>query len=191
MTIFFVKLSKVFNALRGHDVNKSPVLFYAFDHGELNAGYVTQPRLLDLAIRRGHHQAVGDLLQRGANPNLNTHFSGPAVNEAVRTGDLEMLDIVVKGGGDVNAINKAGAMSLHEAVTLNDKTVSLQMIDYLLDKGARLDGKNSLDMTPVQWAHQLNRPEAAARLEAVARLETAVGARPSAPKNAAHKPPRP
>lgn len=185
MTIFFVKLSKAFNALRGHDVNKSPVLFYAFDHGELNAGYLTQPRLLDLAIRRGHHQDVGYLLQLGANPNLNTHFSGPAVNEAVRTGDLKMLDIVVKGGGDVNATNKAGAMSLHEAVSLHDKTVSLQMIDYLLDKGARLDGKNSLDMTPLQWARKLNNPEAAARLEAAAQAP-----RNEAPKNAAPKPPQ-
>lgn len=177
--MFLYKLSKVFNALRPETVNKSPVVFYAFDHGRLNGGYVTTPRPLDLAIRSGDHAAVQSLLDRGAKPNLNTHFSGPAVNEAVRTGDLLMIDLVVQGGGDVNAPNKAGAMSLHEAVPYHDTAVSLQMIDYLLDKGARLDMKNSVDCTPAEWARRLGRPEALARLEAAAAL-----------KNVQPKPPR-
>lgn len=184
MTVFFQKLSNVFNALRGHDVNKSPVLFYAFDHGALNAGYVTQPRLLDLAIRGGNHTDVQMLLDLGAKPNLTTHFSGPATNEAVRTGDIAMVERIVKGGGDVNAPNKAGSMSLHEAVALYDKDASLAIIDYLLEKGARLDMKNSVDCTPAAWARQLQRPEALARLEA------AEAARAAAPKNAQPKPPQ-
>jgi hypothetical protein len=184
MTIYFEKLSKVFNALRDQGVNKSPVLFYAFDHGRLNVGYVTQPRLLDIVIRNGSHAHVNLLLKAGANPNLTTHFSGPATNEAVRTGDMSMVDLIVKGGGDVNMPNKAGSMSLHEAVSYHDTAVSVQMIDYLLEKGARLDMKNSLGMTPAEWARQLGKPEALARLDAAAQIRAA------ALKNAAPKPPR-
>lgn len=184
MAVYFERLSKIFNALRGQDVNKSPVLFYAFDHGAFNAGYVTQPRILDLAIRARNHADVQRLLGLGANPNLNTHFSGPAVNEAVRTGDLSMVGRIVRGGGDVNTVNKAGSMSLHEAVALYDNVASLAIIDYLLEKGARLDMKNSMDCTPAEWARQLGKQEA------LARLETAAAARAAVPKAAQPKPPR-
>ena len=166
MTIIFEKLSRAFNKLRPDTVNKSPWLL-------TTEGIATLPRPLDLAIRARDHASVQKLLDLGAKPNLNTHFSGPALNEAVRIQDLSMVQRVVRGGGDVDGANKAGSTPLHEAAALYDRHAAVLIAEFLLGKGARLDLKNDMGFTPAEWARELgNQPvfdclQAAARQRAV------------------------
>ena len=153
MTVTFDRLSKIFNALTPNTVNKSPRLLF-FEHGWF--GVAKLPRPLDEAIRDRDHAEVERLLAKGANPNLSSHFSGPALKEAVTTGDLSLVKLIVEKGGDINGVNTANATALHAAISdLRGRPEQQEVMEYLLSQNPRLDIKSSAGDTPLEWARQL------------------------------------
>jgi ankyrin repeat protein len=102
------------------------------------------------------------LLERGADPSLsNASGTTPLMaasgvemfnpNEDSGTNEeaLECVTIAVEAGGDVNQANKAGDTALHGAAWRGANDI----IQLLVDKGARLDAKNRAGLTPLQIAN--------------------------------------
>ena len=111
--------------------------------------------------------AIALLLKYGANPKLaNTRGMTPLVAAAgvgsvdadtrgwYNTDDVQQrviasLDLLLKAGGDVNATDpQRGATLLHGAAFWGWNDV----VKYLVDKGAKLDAKDSRGFTPVDSA---------------------------------------
>lgn len=159
--IVYFRLSDIFNKLRPKGVNTAPLLFYS--EGKTIFGAMKCARPLDVAIGSRDIKQVEALLDKGANPNLVSNATGPAIKEAAKTGDLDIVKLVHKRGGDVNGRDSVGGTALHASISemydFNSKE-QLAVMEYLLDHGARNDFTNSCDMTPLEWARQLQRPEA-------------------------------
>jgi hypothetical protein len=159
--ITYDKLSHVFNKLRPKGVNTAPWLF--FSEKGTPFGIAKLPRPLDLAVGGRDIKQVEALLDKGANPNLVTHFSGPAIKDAAKVYEPDIVKLLHKRGADVNGTDTAGGTALHAAISeMYSFNIDAQteIIQYLLDNGARTDMKNSCDMTALEWARQLQRPEA-------------------------------
>jgi ankyrin repeat protein len=184
MTVIFERLSKVFNALIPNTVNKSPRMIF-FEHGKFGIAKTARP--LDEALRAHDHAEVERLLKKGANPNLRTHFTGPALNEAVRTGDLALVKTVIEHGGDINGVNMADTCALHMAVSeLRDLPQQKDILEYLLSLNPRLDIKNSCHATPLEWAKQLGDEEGERVLAKAAGVDPLVELKPFLQKDGSY-----
>jgi uncharacterized protein len=103
------------------------------------------------------------LLDNGADPKLTTVDGSTALMVAAGVGiwapgenpgtEEEALAAVKLafevGGGDVNAVNKEGDSALHGAIYRGG---SIPVAKFLIDKGARLDVRNSQGWTPLTVA---------------------------------------
>ncbi len=81
-----------------------------------------------------------------------------AVAEAVRQGDHQAVQALLRQEQDVNAWDKLGTPALHWAVRVNDQ----RMVSLLLDAGADVNGANRYGQVPIHVAVQ-NRHAAMAR----------------------------
>src|ERR1700732_1229472 len=61
------------------------------------------------AAMKGNKEAVRSLLQRKANVNTPQIDGTTALDWAVRANDLEMARLLIQGGANVSAANRAGA----------------------------------------------------------------------------------
>lgn len=147
--IEFTKLSKVFNALIPNTANKPTRVFF-YERGAFGMAQMSRP--LDEAIQQRDAAKISALLDQGANPSLCTHFTGPALNEAVKTCDMQIMRLLTDRGADVHAANKAGTTPLHLAVAAWDATVRPQMIAHLLSLGANPLAQNCFGDTPMDTA---------------------------------------
>lgn len=77
--------------------------------------------------------------------------SASAVIEAVRTGDLETVRMLVAGAVDVNVPQDDGATALHWAAHRND----LEVATLLVEAGANVNVANELGATPL-WLAAVN-----------------------------------
>lgn len=130
--------------------------------GEINPPPGSTP--LYRAARSIDLTAVQLLLDAGANPSQalddgSTPLMAAAglgaprsSDEVVEAGDrndpVEVLQLLVARGADVNAANKAGMTALHYAAQRGSERV----IEFLARQGARLDAKNGQGRTPVDLA---------------------------------------
>ncbi len=69
----------------------------------------------------------------------------PPIVKASRENDLDAVMTLVAAGADVNAADGAGTTALHNAAHLGN----LDMLRFLLEKGARIDPKNRWGATPL------------------------------------------
>ncbi len=117
------------------------------------------------AAKAGDVVVVSMLLEKGANPNLVTRnginplmaAAGLGTNESrMRSGRKKTekeahrhsLDLCLKAGVDVNAIDSKGQTALHGAAQKGWD----QVVQYLADHDARLDVKDKKGLTPVDAA---------------------------------------
>lgn len=140
---------------QGTGVNKAPLQAVFFESATSPVSLLKLPRQLDSAVRARDMDAVMDLLKQGADPNLTTHFSGPALTEAADwVADVEMMKLLVRYGADVNQSNNAGTTPLHKVITnasLNNNKAE-EAFRYLLSAGANPDApRNELGYTPREW----------------------------------------
>lgn len=91
-----------------------------------------------------------------------------AVALAAQCGHADVLALLVDAGEDPNRFNPPGTHShsppLHQAIAAGH----LSVVKLLIDRGARLDIKDSIYQgTPLGWAEHCNRPEIASYLKSL------------------------
>jgi ankyrin repeat protein len=113
-----------------------------------------------LAAATGDARVMKTLVAKGADPNLTTSDDTTPLMAAAgisRTEDrtkeevtnaLEALKLTVELGGDVNHVNRNGLTAMHGAAY----TGADEIVQYLADKGARLDVNDKFGETPLSIA---------------------------------------
>lgn len=92
----------------------------------------TEPRLID-AVKAGHHQSVRTLLhQPGNDVNAREVDGTTALHWAVRSNDLETVQLLLRAGADATAANRYGVTPL----TLAAVNGSAPVIEALVKAGA-------------------------------------------------------
>ncbi|TNF70057.1 MAG: ankyrin repeat domain-containing protein [Gammaproteobacteria bacterium] len=91
----------------------------------------------------GVKKALENIVHINASDNMGT-----ALHHAVRCGNLEMAEILLNKGADINVLNEHFGTPLHFAVSQNNQ----EMVKFLLKKGADINIVNNEGLTPVQFA---------------------------------------
>ena len=92
---------------------------------------------LGKAVRNKQHELVEFMLANGASP-LHADGSSPALIDAVRNGDLHVVELLISAGANVDTIKNNGATPLRVARTR--KLVEIEKA--LLDAGAQNPGRD-------------------------------------------------
>ncbi|MCL5436628.1 MAG: ankyrin repeat domain-containing protein [Candidatus Dependentiae bacterium] len=112
--------------------------------GDINVRNYWRETALHVAAEYSSYEVVKRLLEYGANMKLRSTEDESAFDVAVRAGRLDIIDLFLKKGMAINAIDKCGLTALH-------KTGDLETIEYLVQRGARLR-KNVWGKTPLDTA---------------------------------------
>lgn len=115
------------------------------------------------AAKAGDAEVIALLLEKGADPKLTTRnginpimaAAGLGTNESDGVGRkktekeaIDSIDLLLKAGGDINAIDNRGQTAIHGAAQKGWD----QIVQYLADHGAKLDIKDKKGMTPLDAA---------------------------------------
>lgn len=96
------------------------------------------------------------LLDLGADPNdkgIGNNKDKTALHMAMYKSSVEMVELLIARGADVNKCNFQGYTTLGIATSAGkNEEVRLKMIDLLLDNGARIDQKNHIGFTALMYA---------------------------------------
>ncbi len=114
--------------------------------------------LMQYVIRNDKNR-IQNLLDRGANPNLDDDEQDTALHLAAQRGDIDIVKMLLAKGADVNAKNKLGGTPLMWAGVYGHEEVA----HALLEKGADPKLKDADGLTAAAWAAKNNR-EAMAQL---------------------------
>jgi ankyrin repeat protein len=119
------------------DVDHAPTKVVFGDKGSKPIKIVKEPRELDLAVREQNIEKAKELLEDGANPNLFTDVSGPALNEASDwVADVEMMRLLISFKADPKQANAQGVTPLHKVITTFNPHRAEEAFTYLLKEGA-------------------------------------------------------
>jgi ankyrin repeat protein len=128
------------------------------DAGDTALGAGATP--LMRAARAGDAAVMRLLLAKGANPKLTTRDGTTALLFAAGVGyrdkntrgsesdALEGLKVMMEAGLDINAENSRGEAALHGAASRGADTIA----QFLVEKGAKINGKTRQGFTPVDIA---------------------------------------
>ncbi|XP_060805140.1 L-asparaginase 1-like [Amyelois transitella] len=153
---------------------------------DINAQNTEGRTALHIAIDRGSKSMVEFLMKNGANVHLKTRVGETPLLTAIQRDDIAMIDSLLKcgahlssvgsksicellslatrsgsnsrvmsliaAGADVNLADELKQTSLHKAVLCS----SLEMTTCLLNEGARVDVKDVMNFTPLDYARKLN-----------------------------------
>lgn len=117
-------------------------LFVEKPKGDLQSDFLKQVKTGDL------HAVYVSILQ-GANvnhKNPNDHHRS-ALHYAATAGNLLMIELLTQNSADVNVCDDLGNTAIHYASEKHAKCTAL-----LCKKGAKLDIKNAMNMTPIELA---------------------------------------
>lgn len=131
---------------------------------------------LDLAVAVEDPRIVALLLKAGASPNPNPNpqanlpqpdraaiapaAEGPALWQAVRRGDRDVVSLLLDHGADANAPTGTGVTMLHEAVRRRDRDI----VALLVDAGADATARDASGRTPLDDAVALGEKDITALL---------------------------
>ena len=93
-------------------------------------------QLLAWAIRSGRRQAVPLLLQAGLDPNVAGRDGETPLHEAVRFGETEMVEALIRAGAAVDQRNFDAQTALEIALQLDAGSARDRIVRNLLDAGA-------------------------------------------------------
>jgi uncharacterized protein len=96
------------------------------------------------ALRNHDTKALKSLLANGASPNLRDPNGNGALNLAAQNGDVEAIQLLLSAGADINAVDHFGP-PLDTAVGFGQSAAA----SCLLDHGASVDVRNTMDQTPL------------------------------------------
>ena len=115
--------------------------------------------LLELVCKNGFVDIAKMLIEKGANVNGATE-NYPPLAVAILHEQLEVVKLLVNMGADVNRKNRHHPM----VMTAVDKDHGLEILKFLLEKGADPNVKDYSGKTSLDKAVEYNYPEAAALL---------------------------
>lgn len=104
---------------------------------------------LSEATTLGHVQLVKYLLSRGASLKL-VNQQDNVLHAAVRSGNVELIKVILDAGPNVNEVDDLDETALHVAAQ-DDKP---EMIKLLLEAGADINAKRIFDETPLDVAER-------------------------------------
>jgi ankyrin repeat protein len=124
------------------------------------------PIILEYAIYWSPLPFIRAVLELGADPNYASLGGFPSLIATLSTGRLErieILELLLAHGADVQQRSLNGYTPLHYAASLND----CQAIELLAARGADLEARTNVDdfTTPLEEAELLGRVEAARLLQ--------------------------
>lgn len=105
---------------------------------------------LNVAIDCGNRDGIQLLLQRGLDlkKKPKTKRFEPPLFASVRNGSLEITELLLESGADVNAANELGQIPLHCAASLKTE-VADRLIEILLRAGANCEHADNAGDTPL------------------------------------------
>ncbi len=116
---------------------------------------------LHKAVRANNPQEVQRLLDDGADVNVPEpddtsvlHDEATVIIIAAGKEYVEVVEILIANGADVNATSIYGSTALGEAAIKGNN----QIVNLLLDAGAQLNPTNRRWKTPLMWAADFNQP---------------------------------
>ena len=153
-------------------------------------GNITGGTAFLIAARANHIAVMRELIAHGADPLIPTTNGTtplmmaagvghePGITRSVESEALEAVYLCAELGADVNAVNEAGDTALHGAAWREQAD---SIVQFLVDRGAELDAKNSRDWTPLVIAEGIHTGGNYIRSETTAALLRTLGAAPSPP----------
>jgi len=112
--------------------------------------------LLEVAAKEGNVEALGELLEKGA----NLHFQGEAVASplhwAAGLGRVEAVEFLIEKGADLDVMDGNKATPLHWAAFFGQP----ETVEFLVEMGANLDvktkdGSTALDSVAGDWNKEI------------------------------------
>jgi len=120
---------------------------------------------LHKAAHNGDIETVRALLKKQPDPDERDSFGGTALHAAMFQDNLEIIELLLDAGLDVNAQGTSnGYTPLHDAVWSNN----LAAAKLLVKRGAKAGLKNNDGLTPYEKAVKENKTELAAYLRGLA-----------------------
>ena len=109
-------------------------------------------RLLLEAAREGRSKEANELLEYGVDPDIQLKHSQSALRLAAAAGHLEIVDMLLYHGADVNATSqamvKARGTALHAASELGHVEVVRKLLSYAADANRKAQRGNHEHVTP-------------------------------------------
>jgi ankyrin repeat protein len=158
----------IVKALLEHRANpdailNAPILVRVHDRGDGTLGAGATP--LMRAAKKGDVEMMRVLLAHGADPKLRTkagtetlmfasglggagRFTAFEDKQATEADFIEAATLCLERGADINAVNENGQTALHLAVTVRSES----FIAFLIERGARVDIKDTQGRTPIDVA---------------------------------------
>jgi Ankyrin repeats (3 copies)/Ankyrin repeats (many copies) len=120
-------------------------------------GYYVTP--LVAALAAGHFQTAKFLSDNGAHPNARGYLENTPLHSAACNGDLEMVQVLLKYKGDINARNENGKTLLHltsqGSNSLQGSSIGPSLSNVarlLLERGADVNARAKDQSTPLRLA---------------------------------------
>jgi len=102
------------------------------------------------ASARGDHRSVALLLEHGASLTTANKVGDEPIDLAAQTGNIDTIKVLVRAGADVNSeVRQTHMTPMHFAAEYQDNS---EHILGLVNLGARVDGEDYLNWTPLHWA---------------------------------------
>ncbi len=124
------------------------------------------PHALSDAINMGNTERVKSLLEAGVDPQvLDTRRAANGrypLNWAALGGDVEIIELLLDAGADINQANLSGFTPLHHAI----EGSSVEAARLLIQRGADLSMTNRARQTPLQLAQAMGRSAIVTLIEA-------------------------
>jgi ankyrin repeat protein len=122
--------------------------------------------VLEYAIYHSPLEFIRRLLELGAEPNYEDHAGFPSIIAALsseRPDKLEIIELLLSFGADLQQVGFNGYTPLHHAAAAND----IKSIDFLMSKGADPQAKTNVDdfATPLEEAEILGVTDAVKALQ--------------------------
>ena len=101
---------------------------------------------IEYALAAGQSDTTKFLLDQGVDINLKTHTLGrPILHQAARAGMLDIVQILIEKGADLDTVSRNGGTVLHNAIWGGHKEIA----ELLISKGVKLDSKDRAGCTPL------------------------------------------
>jgi hypothetical protein len=108
------------------------------------------------AVWREDFETVRDLLEKGADPNVQTAYGTRLLHIAAKKSDSEIPQLLLAKGADANGRDRNGTTALMAAASAGQA----QNVQVLIEAGADINAKDDKGYTALMWATVQGYPDA-------------------------------